>query len=127
MAEAWHQLRARVLFNENRTVTKVQKFSALVVAIVVVLAIPRIINEKLIARHHPYYQPSPAPSLLHLAMASSRKRAAVIDEGADAARRFEDTMNRVLRVSKEELARREANYQEASRTKPRRGPKPMTS
>jgi hypothetical protein len=48
----------------------------------------------------------------------------IIVEGADAARRFEDTMDRLLRVSKEELARREAQYQNASRTKPRRGPKP---
>ena len=32
-------------------------------------------------------------------------------------------MDRLLRVSKEELARREAAYQEESRAKTRRGPK----
>jgi hypothetical protein len=35
-----------------------------------------------------------------------------VAEGPEAARRFEDTMSRVLTVSKEELARREADYQE---------------
>ena len=37
------------------------------------------------------------------------------NEGPDAARRFERTMNRVLKVSKEELARREAAYQKSRR------------
>ena len=54
--------------------------------------------------------------LLHCAMAS-RPRRTVIQEGPDAARRFEDTMNRVLQVSKEELTRREAEYQESRRDK----------
>ena len=54
----------------------------------------------------------------------ARKRTAVIEEGSAAAQRFKDSMGRVLSVSKEELARREAAYQEASRTKIRRGPKP---
>jgi hypothetical protein len=37
-------------------------------------------------------------------------------EGPDAARRFEDTLGRVLKVSKEELAKREAAYKKARRT-----------
>ena len=46
-------------------------------------------------------------------------------QGPEAAKRFEDNMSRLLKVSKEELARREAAYQEASHAKPaRRGPKP---
>ena len=56
-------------------------------------------------------------------MASGRKRAAVAQEGPNAARRFEDTMDRLLRVSKEELARREAEYQESRKNKPRHEPK----
>ena len=64
-----------------------------------------------------------ATDLLHCDM-ESRKRTAIIQEGPDAARRFEDAVTRVLRVSKEELDRREADYQESSRAKPRRGPKP---
>ena len=55
---------------------------------------------------------------------ASRKRGIVVDDGAQAARRFDDTMSRVLSVSKEELARREAAYQESRRDKPRQGPKP---
>ena len=49
-------------------------------------------------------------------MATNRARTAP-DEGPGAARRFEDTMDRLLRVSKEELARREADYQETRKTK----------
>jgi hypothetical protein len=45
-------------------------------------------------------------------------------EGPEAAWRFEHAMGRILSVSKEELGRREAEYQEASRSKVRRGPKP---
>lgn len=55
---------------------------------------------------------------------ASRLKRTVIQEGPDAARRFEDTMSRILRVSKEELDRREAEYREAQEGKPRRGPKP---
>lgn len=47
-------------------------------------------------------------------------------EGPDAARRFEGTMDRLLQVSKEELARREADYQEARKTKPRSQPRTAT-
>jgi hypothetical protein len=54
---------------------------------------------------------------------ASRQKRTEIQEGPDAARRFEGTMGRLLRVSKDELARREAKYQDANRTKPRRGPK----
>lgn len=50
-------------------------------------------------------------------MAPSRKRIAVADEGPDAAQRFDRTMDRILRVSKDELAKREAAYQ---KTKPHR-------
>ena len=57
-------------------------------------------------------------------MALRAKRAAVVQEGPDAARRFEGTMDRLLSVSKEELARREAEYHDARQDKPRRGPKP---
>lgn len=38
-------------------------------------------------------------------------------EGPEAARRFEHTMNCVLRVSKKELTKREAAYQERRRAK----------
>lgn len=58
---------------------------------------------------------------------AARKRTAVIQEGPEAARSFEDTMDRVLRVSKDELARREAEYQEARRTKKLRTPRPTTT
>ncbi len=54
---------------------------------------------------------------------ASRPRRTVLQEGPDAARRFEDTMGRVLQVSKEELARREAEYQESRKNKPRHEPK----
>ena len=54
---------------------------------------------------------------------ASRPKRTVVEEGPEAAKRFEDTMDRLIRVSKEELARREAEYQNANRTKPRRGPK----
>ncbi len=64
-----------------------------------------------------------AYSLLNCVMASGRKRIAVIHEGPDAARRCEGTMDRLLRVSKEELARREAEYQESRKNKPRHEPK----
>lgn len=64
----------------------------------------------------------PIGNLLHCVMASRSKRT-MIQEGPDAARRFEDTMGRVLQVSKEELARREAEYQESRKNKPRHEPK----
>ena len=38
-------------------------------------------------------------------------------EGPEAARRFEDTMRRVLRVSKDELTKREVAYQKSRRAK----------
>jgi hypothetical protein len=52
---------------------------------------------------------------------ASRKRTAVVEEGTEAARRFDDTMSRVLKVSKEELQKREANYQKAREDKPKPG------
>ncbi len=45
-------------------------------------------------------------------MAARAPKPVQITEGPAAARRFEHTMDQVLRVSKEELARREAAYQE---------------
>lgn len=56
-------------------------------------------------------------------MASSRKRPLVTVEGPDAAERFERTMDHLLRVSKEELARREATYQASRADRDRPGPK----
>ena len=38
-------------------------------------------------------------------------------EGPEAVERFDGTMNRLLKVSKEELAKREAAYQKSRRTK----------
>ena len=55
---------------------------------------------------------------------ASRQKPAVVQEGPEAASRFERTMDRLLSVSKEELAKREAEYQDAQQDKPRRGPKP---
>ena len=54
---------------------------------------------------------------------ASRPKRIVVHEGPAAARRFEDTMGRVLQVSKEELGRREAAYQDARADKPSPGPK----
>lgn len=54
-----------------------------------------------------------------------RKRPAPqIGEGPEAAWRADHAMTRVLRVSKDELQRREAAYQEQRKNKPRPGPKP---
>ena len=47
----------------------------------------------------------------------------VIEQGPEAARRFKDTMGKVLRVSKDELNRREADYQESRRPRLARTPK----
>ncbi len=49
-------------------------------------------------------------TLLHCVMASNTDRKEH-HEGPDAARRFERTLNRVIAVSKEELAKRELAYQ----------------
>jgi len=40
-----------------------------------------------------------------------------VDEGSDAAQRFEDTLSRVLTVSKVELTKREAAYKKSRRAK----------
>jgi hypothetical protein len=40
---------------------------------------------------------------------------------------FEDALRQVLSVSKEELKRREAEYQRRRADEPKRGPKPKTS
>lgn len=47
-----------------------------------------------------------------------------VHEGPDAARRFEETMGQVLRVPKDELAKREAAYQAARHSKKPRTPSP---
>lgn len=44
-------------------------------------------------------------------------------EGPDAARRFEHTMNRLLRVSKDELTKREADYKKSRRAQKNRSGK----
>jgi hypothetical protein len=44
-------------------------------------------------------------------------------EGPEAADRFEGALNRLLRVSKEELAKREAAYQKSREHKDRPGPR----
>lgn len=46
-------------------------------------------------------------------------------DGPEAAERFKATMNRVLKVSKEELAKREAAYKKSRRAKKSR-PTPRT-
>jgi hypothetical protein len=56
-------------------------------------------------------------------MASRPKRAEYI-EGPEAAWRAEHALSKILQVSKEELAKREAAHEEANRDKPRRGPRP---
>lgn len=63
----------------------------------------------------------------HYDMAPSRKRIAVAAEGPEAARRFERAVTRVLSVSKEELAEREAAYQKSRAHKDRPGPRPRRS
>lgn len=50
-------------------------------------------------------------------MASSDHREADYHEGPEASRRAEHTLNRVLTVSKDELAKREAAYKKSRRTK----------
>lgn len=50
-------------------------------------------------------------------MASNGKRAAVIEEGPDAAQRFKGAVNRVLTVTKAELMKREAAYQKTRKAK----------
>lgn len=48
---------------------------------------------------------------------ASRAKPVVIDEGPQAAHRFERTMDRLLSVPKEELAKRETAYQESRKTR----------
>jgi hypothetical protein len=53
-----------------------------------------------------------------------RPKSVEYHEGSEAAWRAERALGTVLSVSKEELARREAAYEESQKGKPRRGPKP---
>jgi hypothetical protein len=54
----------------------------------------------------------------------SRRKAREYHEGPEAADRFQRGLSNVLSVTKEELTKREANYDETRRNKARRGPKP---
>ena len=54
---------------------------------------------------------------------ASRPKRTILQEGPEAAWRFEHAMGEILRVSKEDLAEREAKYQETRKTKARPGPK----
>lgn len=54
-------------------------------------------------------------------MAADRR--AQYEEGPKAAQRFQETVHRVLSVSKDELAKREATYQKARANKDRPGPR----
>ena len=54
----------------------------------------------------------------------SRVRQAEYHEGPTAARRSETTLTRILTLSKEELAKREAAYQKARRAKKARKSRP---
>ena len=53
----------------------------------------------------------------------SRMRVPEYHEGPEAARRFTKGMERVLRVSKDELTKRAAAYQKSRRTKGTRAPR----
>jgi hypothetical protein len=55
---------------------------------------------------------------------ASRRKPRQYEEGAEAARQFNGAVRQILSVSREELAKREAEYQESIKDKPRRGPKP---
>jgi hypothetical protein len=48
---------------------------------------------------------------------SARAHRLEYDEGPDAAQKFQRTLDRVLKVSKDELTRREAEYQKQRRVK----------
>ena len=47
---------------------------------------------------------------------TGKARASEYHEGPDSARRFEQTMTRILSVSKDELNKREAEYQKSRKT-----------
>lgn len=53
-----------------------------------------------------------------------RAKAAIFDDGNTADAQFESALGIVLSVSKEEMERREAEYQEARAGKDRPGPRP---
>jgi hypothetical protein len=60
-------------------------------------------------------------------VASSGHRDVDYHEGQDATERFQGAMNRLLKVSKEELAKREAAYQKSRARQRRPGPRRRTS
>ena len=53
-------------------------------------------------------------------MPENPKRTADFVEGTEAAQRFEKTMDRILRVSKQELTKRETAYQRKRRAQKKR-------
>ena len=55
------------------------------------------------------------------------KRPAETIEGPEAATRFTGAMKHILSVPREEMVRREAEYQAQSALKPKRGPKPKAT
>jgi hypothetical protein len=65
-----------------------------------------------------------ADKLLHFDMASRPHRVAQYHEGIEAARQFDDSLGRIVKVSKDELAKREAAYQQSRANRDRPGPRP---
>jgi hypothetical protein len=53
----------------------------------------------------------------------TRRKSPQFHEGPEAAVHFDAAISRILTVSKPELERREAEYQDSMKDKPRRGPK----
>ncbi len=54
----------------------------------------------------------------------ARRKVYRYEEGPAAGARFEGTLERLLKVTKDDLGKREAAYQKATRARPRRGPRP---
>ena len=57
-------------------------------------------------------------------MAQNRKRVATFHEGPEAGWRFEHAMSRITKVTRDQMEKRETEYQESRRNKLRPGPKP---
>jgi hypothetical protein len=56
-----------------------------------------------------------------------RRKPRVYENGPVAAQRFDKAMGRILAISKPELDRREAEYQESIKDRPKRGRKPVVA
>ena len=54
----------------------------------------------------------------------SRRRPVECEEGPEAAKRFDESVSHLLTVTKQDMAVREAAYQQERSTKDRPGPKP---